>query len=84
MAGAYNKDELTKAIMAAKADGLRKLPPEVLKEVKLSMGDLEIKSERLYVKGRLYIPDDKELQLHVLRQHHDPPEQGHPGYKAMF
>ena len=54
------------------------------------MGDLILKdtgrggSTRLYVKGKMYIPDDEKLRLFLLQQHHDPPIQGHPGYKAML
>ena len=37
-ASAYEKDELLQAIIDAKVKGLRKLPPEILKQVKLSTG----------------------------------------------
>ena len=32
----------------------------------------------------MYVPDDEKLRLFLLQQHHDPPIEGHPGYKAML
>ena len=52
------------------------------------MGDLTLmgdgRSTRLYVKGKMYVPDEEKLRLFFLQQHHDPPIQGHPGYKSML
>ena len=54
------------------------------------MGDLTLRnsgrggSVRLYVKGRMYVTNDESLKLFLLQQHHKPPTQGHPGYKAML
>ena len=81
---AYKRDELVQAIMMAKVDGLQKLPGEILKKIKLSIGDLRVNRYKLYIKKRLYILDNNELKVYILWQHHDPPEQGHPGYKTVF
>ena len=83
-ANTYKNDKLIQAIIDAKIRGMRKLPRKILKQVKLSMGDLEVKNSRLYMQGKIYIPDNKNVQLYLLRQQHNPSEQGHPGYKAMF
>ena len=54
------------------------------------MGDLTLKnsgrggSTRLYVKSKMYVPDNKNLQLLLLQQHHDPLTQDNLSYKAMF
>ena len=85
----YQNGKILNNIIAAKQAGLRKLPAEITKEgIKLAMGDLTLKSSgrstRLYVKGKMYVPNDKKLKLFLLQQHHDPPIQGHPGYKAML
>ena len=54
------------------------------------MGDFTLEdtsrggSTRLYVKCKMYLPNDEKLRLFLLQQHHDPPIQGHPGYKAML
>ena len=86
---AYQNDAVVNSIIAAKEQGLRKLPVELTKQgIKLAMGDLTIEgsgnARRLYVKGKMYVPNNENLQLFLLKQHHDPPAHGHPGYKAMF
>ena len=81
----YEKDEVVQDIIAAKTRELRKLPSHLIKKgIKLAMGDLKVKDERLYVKDRLYVPDHEPLQLCLLQKHHEPPLQGHPGYKSMY
>lgn len=82
---AYEMDKVVKEIVNAKKSGLWKLPQALVKKgIALSMGDLKIENKRLYIKNRMYVPDNKKLQLYLLQQHHDPPIQGHPGYKAMY
>ena len=88
---AYQNDKVLNSIIDAKRQGLRKLPADLTKQgIKLSMGDLTLRnrgrgrSVRLYVKSRIYVPNDNSLKLFLLQQHHDPPTQGHPGYKAML
>ena len=52
------------------------------------MKDLTLKdserSTKLYVKSKMYVPDDKNLKLFLLQRHYNPPTQGHPGYKTML
>ena len=88
---AYRVDKVVNSIITAKQAGLQKLPADLVKKgIKLAMGDLTLgdsgyeSSTRLYVKSRMYAPDDENLRLFLLQQHHDPPTQGHPGYKAML
>ena len=85
------QDNIVNSIIDAKRQGLRKLPADLTKQgIKLAMGDLTLRnnsrgeSVRLYVKDRMYILNDKSLKLFLLQQHHEPPTQGHPGYKAML
>ena len=85
----YQKDEIVNSIIAAKQSGLRKLPADLTKQgIKLAMGDLTLqgsgRSTRLYVKGKMLVPNDENLKLFLLQQHHNPAIQGHPGYKAML
>jgi hypothetical protein len=71
---AYEKDELVNSILEAKRTGARKLSPRLLRQgVKLAMGDLEIRNDRVYHKPRLLISNSVELKLHSLRKHHEPP-----------
>ena len=67
MACAYKRDELVQAIITAKVDGLRKLPGKILKKIKLLIGDFRVDRDKLYVKRRLYILDDNELKVCILR-----------------
>ena len=85
------QDNVVNSIIDAKQQSLRKLPADLIKRgMKLAMGDLTLEgsgrggSTRLYVKGKMYVPDNESLRLFLLQQHHDPPTQGHLGYKAML
>ena len=31
--------------------------------------------------GRMYVPDDDSLHMHIISSHHDSPIAGHPGYQ---
>ena len=73
-ANAYKNNKLVQAIIDTKIKSMRKLPRKILKQVKLSMGDLEIKNNKLYIRDKIYIPDDKNLRLYLLRPQHDPSE----------
>ena len=86
---AYQDDKAVNSIITAKQEGLWKLPASLTNQgIKLAMGDLTLQSSgrntRLYMKNRMYVPDNEELRLFLLQQHHDPPIQGHSGYKTML
>ena len=86
---AYQNNKTVNSIIDAKQQGLRKLPADLTKQgIKLAMGDLTLNgsgsSTRLYVKSKMYVSNDENLKLFLLQQHHDPPTQGHPGYKAIL
>lgn len=81
----YEGDEVTKLIKKAKRANARKLPRELTKQgIKLALGDIEIQDDRVYYKTRLWIPQSDKLKLHLLKKHHEPPMQGHPGYRNMY
>ena len=81
----YKDNKVVKEIMDAKAHGLQKLLIALTKKgIVLSIGDLKIESEWLYVKNRIYVPENGALQLHLLQQHHNLPIHGHLEYKAMY
>ena len=64
---AYENDKVVKEIMDIKAYAFQKLPTALTKKgIVLSMRDLKIKSKRLYMKNRIYVPENKALQLHLL------------------
>ena len=77
------------SIIDAKCQGLRRLPAKITKQgINLAMEDLPLRgsgrSTRLYMKNKMYVPNDENLKIFLLQQHHNPPTQGHPGYKAML
>ena len=57
----YKKDELVQAIIDAKMKKLQKLSPKILKQVKLAIRDLEVKNDKLYIRGKIHISDNKKL-----------------------
>ena len=77
---AYEDNGVVKEIINAKARGFWKLPTSLIKkDIRLSTRGLKIKSKQLYVKNKMYIPENEALQ-----QHHNLLIHGHPGYKAMY
>ena len=36
-----------------------------------------------YMKGRIYVPNNKNLKEEILEEHHDPADIGHPGQHRM-
>ena len=48
------------------------------------MGDFRIDREKLYIKDSLYIPENDELKICVLQQHHNLSEQEYLDYKSIF
>ena len=67
-ANTYKNNKLVQAIIDAKTRSIKKLPCEILKQIKLSMEDLEVKNSRLYIQGKIYVLDNKNLWLYLLRQ----------------
>jgi len=37
-----------------------------------------------YLKGRVYVPNNKSLRARILEEHHEPPDIGHPGQHRML
>ena len=71
----YQKDEVLNSFIAAKQRGQQKLPVELTKQdIKLSMRDLTVSKNKpkvLYVKEKMYMPENQELQLFLLQQYYD-------------
>ena len=85
------QDNIINSIIDAKRQNLWKLLANLIKQgMKLAMGDITLEdsgcssSTKLYIKSKIYVPDNKNLQLFLLQKHHNPLTQGHPGYKAML
>jgi hypothetical protein len=82
---AYDADRLVHDIMEAKQQGARRLPAHILTAgIKLSMGDLNVQDNHLWVANRLYVPEDHALRRTILEAHHIIRTAGHPGPKGMY
>lgn len=83
IAMAYENDPVSsKIIEALKNDG--GIDPPELKDMKLPRSLLSEKDQRLYVRTRLYAPDNNELRLHLLRLSYDSAMAGHPGRAKTY
>jgi hypothetical protein len=82
---AYNNDRIANQLIAAKRQGLRLLPQNIINQrIKLTTGDLEEKGDRLWVRDRLYIPDDRPTILKIMELYHWNPIAGRPGIRGMY
>lgn len=84
---AYEADDITRDIMEALKRGDRQLPPvaaKALNAYRISLADCKTEGGRLYLKGKLWIPDDAYLRLTMILQHHDLPAAGHPGREKTY
>ena len=37
----------------------------------------------VYMEGRIYVPNNKDIKEEILKEHHDPADVGHPGQHRM-
>ena len=77
------------SIIAAKKQGLWKLLAELTKQnIRLAIKNLTVESsgngKRLHMKRKMYVPNDKNLQLFLLQHYHTPPTHDHPGFKIIL
>jgi len=68
----YFNDEWVQTVITALRDGQRKL-----KEFPLA--ECTLRSDRVYYRDRLLVPEDEKLRLRLLQLSHDTPIAGHPG-----
>lgn len=87
IATAYEKDEIARNIMKALERGDRQLSPMIAKNLnayRVSLADCKTEGGRLFMKGKLWVPDDSHLHLNIILQHHDLPAAGHPGREKTY
>jgi len=56
---------------------------EVIQAMKREDGLAWEEDDVVYMEGRIYIPNNKDLKEEILREHHDPADVGHPGQHRM-
>lgn len=87
IAAAYEKDGITKSIITAIREGDRVLPPQAaraLSAYRISLAECRTEHGKLFYFDRTWVPDDEELRLHLIREHHDSISAGHPGREKTF
>lgn len=81
----YQKNSIAKNLRIAKKIEQRKLFERLIKnEMKLTMNDVNITKNKIYVKKRLWIFDFEKLQLYLFKQHHNFSMQKHFDYRVMY
>jgi len=73
----YENDLVPRRLLVALKNGIRKIR-------ELSIGECTERNNLLYYRDRLYIPDDPELRLQVMKKYHDSTSAGHPGRYETF
>lgn len=83
IATAYARDPILARIKEVISTHERQLPAD-LARLKIPIHDMEERHGRLYVNNRMFIPDDDELRLRLLRACHDNAAAGHPGRAKTY
>ena len=85
ISNAYNNDQRMRDMIEAKQRGDRRLPMHIISSgIKLSMGDIEVRDDKIWLGERLFIPEDHELRRIILEMHHMIETAGHPSSKSMY
>ena len=56
---------------------------EVIQAMKREDGLAWEEDNVVYMKGRIYVPNNKDIKKEILKAHHDPADVGHPGQYRM-
>ena len=56
---------------------------EVIQAIKKEDGLAWEEDNVVYMEGRIYVPNNKDLKEEILREHRDPADVGHPGQYRM-
>ena len=56
---------------------------EIIQALEKNDGMAWEKDEVVYMEGRIYVPNNKELKEESLKEHHGPADIGHPGQHRM-
>ena len=73
--------EETDIIKKIKRNGTRE--KEVLQALQKEDGSAWEENEVVYMEGRIYVPNNKDIKEEILREHHNPADIRHPGQHRM-
>ena len=68
-------------IKRIKRNGTRE--KEVLQALQKKDGSVWEEDKVVYMEGRIYIPNNKDIKEEILKEHHDPADVGHLGQHKM-
>ena len=68
-------------IKRIKRNGTRE--KEVLQALQKKDGSVWEEDKVVYMEGRIYIPNNKDIKEEILKEHHNPADVGHPGQHRM-
>src|SRR6266576_5603538 len=86
IAAVYNIsiDLLLYQLIAAKTASVRKLPTSLQNLGQIDIAALEVKENRFYYRGRLFVPNLEDLQRQLIQIAHDLRSSGHLGRGGTY
>lgn len=78
------EDPVAAQVVEALVTGKRKLPPALLKTVRLQLSDCELKDGTLYIRNKVFIPEVHNLRTRVIELMHNSACGGHGGKHESF
>ena len=77
---AHTRSPLATSMLACLQDpDCRQWTPAIQKKIKVAMTDYRITNGHIYIRDRLFLPPDDELQTQVIYRTHSSGPGGHPG-----
>lgn len=77
---AYRNNGLTQIMITALRDErIHGWPPPIKKQLRIAYADCQLVGQRIYYRGKLFVPDEDELKTQILYRNHNSAVAGHPG-----
>lgn len=77
---AYRNNGLTQIMITALRDErVHGWPPPIKKQLRIAYADCQLVGQRIYYRGKLFVPDEDELKTQILYRNHNSAVAGHPG-----
>lgn len=81
---AYASSKVAHDVMEAKKRGDHKLPKTAEEYIKVSLADCEVRSHRLFIQDRLFVPKHETLRTKVIDRCHSNAVSGHGGKHSTY
>jgi len=76
---AYAASGTANTVIQAISAGHRRLPQAARRELRAALSDCSVVRGRIYVRDRIWVPEEPELRLEILHRTHSSAPGGHPG-----